>query len=86
MGLSQDAVDVVVGDVVLAQGDDRIFSVGGGDGAAGSLGNMESSLVTALNAGAGRSHPLWTANPTAVTAGRLSRETQKRGLHYFLFI
>lgn len=42
-----------------------------GGGAAGSLGNVESSLVAALNAGAGRSQPLWTANPAAVTAGRL---------------
>lgn len=56
----------------MAQGNGRLFCcVGGSNGAAGSLGNMESSLVSLLDAGTGSCHALRTANPTAVTAGRL---------------
>lgn len=76
VGLSQDAVDVVVRDAVLAQGGGWIFWLGKDSRAAGSLGNMKSSLVSGLNGGAGPYHLLWTADPTAVTAGRLSRKKE----------
>lgn len=73
MGLPQDTVDVIVRDAV-AQGNGRLFCcVGGSNGATGSLGNMDSSLVSLLDAGTGTCHALRTANPTAVTAGRLLR-------------
>lgn len=71
MGLSQDAVDVVVRDAVLDQGGGWIFCLGGDGRAAGSLGNRKSSLVSGLNGGTGPDHLLWTAYATAVTAGRL---------------
>lgn len=68
MGLPQDTVDVIIRDVV-AQGNGRLFC--SNSGAAGSLGNRESSLVGLLDAGTGTCHAVRTANPTAVTAGRL---------------
>jgi len=67
VGLLQDTVDVIIGDVV-AQGNGRLFC---NSGAAGGLGNRESSLVGLLGAGTGTCHAVRTANPTAVTAGRL---------------
>lgn len=59
----------------MAQGNGRLFCcVGGSNRAAWSLGNMDSSLVSLLDAGTGTCHALRTANPTAVTAGRLLGE------------
>lgn len=49
-----------------------------GNRAAGSLGYMESSLVSLLDVGSGSCHPLRTADPTAVAAGRLLGDKQLR--------
>lgn len=39
---------------------------------------MESSLVSVLDVGTGSCHPLRTADPTAVTAGRLLSDKELR--------